>query len=471
MWVALVPSGMDWLDAEIGGVPAAGVVAALGQAGSGKTSLALGFAMAQLRRHGRVCYLTSETPEAVLEAARGMLELDLRQYIANGTLTLLSFAPFFVNKVRSLSSVDQPLAELKELFEERRIEHVVFDTLDPMLGWIDAAHAKASVRHMLGQIQSWGRAVFCTMGSTAPAAFELARLVSGSFELTEGKIIVRQAGWCNVYDIEAPLHFVQGRGLVVRANAGRQPAKKSLAQSDNSLIAAAGMIPDSSPRPDVDRRNDAGPPSMTSGGHVPWTSLIGDANKILGPQAVIVASEELFTPQARQAPAPQPSVAPHTHDPSTPRMGASAPPPPVANPSRPPAGFAPAAHGPFQTPPSLMGRADQIHGHSPRDPRDEGHTMVEGRSDPGRLNPQLLATAPYNPDLRQTLRRDPVEEQPPSSRTLITPPRDDDDETHALGHDAPTNIFPPVMDPANKPRPAAGSPVTPPRPSGGPRRR
>ncbi len=97
--------------------------------------------------------------------------------------------------------------------------------------------------------------------------------------------------------------------------------------------------------------------------------------------------------------------------------------------------------------------------------------MVEGRSDPGRLNPQLLATAPYNPDLRQTLRRDPVEEQPPSSRTLITPPRDDDDETHALGHDAPTNIFPPVMDPANKPRPAAGSPVTPPRPSGGPRRR
>ncbi len=302
MWVALVPSGMDWLDTEIGGLPAAGVVAAIGPAGTGKTSLALGFALAQLRRQQSVCYLTSETPEAVLETCRGMMEQDLRPHIASGHLTLLSFSPFFVNKVRSLNSNDPPLAELQELVGERRIQHIVIDTLDPMLSWIDGANAKAFVRTMLGQIQTWGRSVMCTMTGNAPAAAELARTASGSFELAEEKLIVRHAGWCNVYDIEAPLAFVQGRGLVVRANAGRgKPAAKA-AMSDMSLIAAAPLLPDSERKPNLGATGNTG-----AGEHKPWMSLIGDANKLLGAQAAAVLIKDqprVSTPQQSHAPPP-----------------------------------------------------------------------------------------------------------------------------------------------------------------------
>jgi KaiC/GvpD/RAD55 family RecA-like ATPase len=220
VWVVLIPSGVPWLDAEIGGLPAKGVVAALGSSGAGKTSLALGFTVNALAR-GRTCFVTSDTPEAVIETSRTMLELDLRPSIAGGALCLVAFAPFFTHKVKSLHSVDAPFAELKGLLAERRIEHVVFDTIDPLLTWIDPAIATAVVRNMMGQMRSWGVSVLCTTSGAAPACAELARTASGSVELRPGKIRVDHAGWCNVYGAEAPCDFVQGRGFVVRGPTAR----------------------------------------------------------------------------------------------------------------------------------------------------------------------------------------------------------------------------------------------------------
>jgi len=505
---------MDWLDAEIGGVPAAGVVAALGQAGSGKTSLALGFTMAQLKRSQRVCYLTSETPEAVLETARGMLELDLRQYIANGALSLLSFAPFFVNKVRSLNSVDPPLAELKEYFDERHIEHVVFDTLDPMLGWIEAANAKGSVRHMLGQIQSWGRAVLCTMSGTAPAVGEFARLVSGSLELVENKLVVRQAGWCNVYDIEAPLQFVQGRGLIVRKDAGRQPAKKSPHMSDMSLVAAAPML-DSERRPNVGGSGGNQGPGPAAVNHAPWMSLIGDANKIIGPQAVILASADLFaqqTPPVNPPPPPQQSQPPAPNPllqrtmPTNATGGGSSPPAGIPLPQ--PGSLAPVPSREPSTPrlPSnhSSSGAAQVLPTGPHpiamvdayDPTDDGVTRIANsppqaaqaqgkpRDDlratvnnsalplpPASLDWNAAATNKYQPNYAKQSSTD-LDAVPSSSKTIVSPPRKGNGGSDDLMvSEDPTNVMPGASQvpppPAAAPRPAAGSPAGPPRPVSG----
>jgi KaiC/GvpD/RAD55 family RecA-like ATPase len=240
MQIALVPSGVGWLDAEIGGFPAPGIVAALGRPGTGKTNLALGFARAQLERSGRVCYLTSETPEAVIETCRGALDFDVRPHIARGMLTLLSFAPFFVNKTRSLSSVDAPLGELGTLLEERGIAHVVVDTLDPMLAWIEATNAKVEVRRVLGQMQAWGRAVVCTVTGESAAALELARSASGSLELGDKRLVVRQAGWCNIYDLEGSTELVQGRGLVARSMRAPKAAPGGAGEW-TSLIGSSGI--------------------------------------------------------------------------------------------------------------------------------------------------------------------------------------------------------------------------------------
>jgi KaiC/GvpD/RAD55 family RecA-like ATPase len=213
MRLVLLPSGIDWLDGAVGGFPNLGLLCVTGAAGTGKTTLALGYARAAAW-HGKTCFLTSETPDAVLDTARAMLDWDMRPAIVGGDLTMLSYAPFFVNKVRSLSSVDAPLAELKELTLDRQIRQVIFDAFDPLLEWIEVASAKPTVRGIVGSVQSWGVSVLCTTRGTLPAASELARCAGGSIELRPGEIELHHAGWCNVANRKASLELVKGRGCV-----------------------------------------------------------------------------------------------------------------------------------------------------------------------------------------------------------------------------------------------------------------
>jgi KaiC/GvpD/RAD55 family RecA-like ATPase len=234
MWDVLNPSGVAWSDGEVGGLPAQGVVTALGSAGAGKTCLALVVTLSALAR-GRTCFLTSESPEAVIETSRTILDLDLQPSIADGTLTLVSFAPFFANKLKSLHSVDAPLTELGQLLAQHQIEHVVFDTIDPLLTWIDPATTAADVRKIMGQMRSWGVSVLCTTSGTNPACGEFARTATGSLELTGGNIRVdRAGGWDGA---EAPLELVQHRRLRrSRTNRARLRCKAALRSAQRDEV-------------------------------------------------------------------------------------------------------------------------------------------------------------------------------------------------------------------------------------------
>ncbi|MBX3200951.1 MAG: AAA family ATPase [Labilithrix sp.] len=236
MRVVLIPSGLSWIDAEIGGFPSAGVVAVVGEVGAGKTSLALGFALTSLAR-GPTCFLTNDSPEAVLEISSRLFEHDLRPHLTSGRLSILEFAPYFGNKVRSLASVDGPLAELERLVVERQVRHVVFDTFDPMFRWVDPASATATARSIMGTLQRWGVAVLCTMGGAASPLSEFARLSAGCLQLAQGELFVHHAGWCNVQGKGAPVQLVQGRGLVVRpSERGDLDAEREGDEPCSSLI-------------------------------------------------------------------------------------------------------------------------------------------------------------------------------------------------------------------------------------------
>lgn len=406
MSVVLVPSGLAWLDAEIGGFPSAGVVAVAGEAGTGKSSLALGFALAALKR-GPTCFLTSDTPDAVLETSGTMLEHDLRYDIAAGRLSLLAFTPFFVNKVRSLNSVEAPLAELGEYFAERRIQHVIFDTLDPMLSWIDDAVATATVRTIVGQMQSWGITLLCTTSGTSAAALELARTAGGSLELSTGKLKVKQAGWCNVYGIEASVQFLQGRGLAAQS-------KKPDARSEERPVDSIAMPVQgaASPKPSAAQAHlwtsmlgtaPKPPGAAAPAKSHPWTSLIGDPNKPRG-------GAPIESPVIIVAPEPAPQHAPPVQH--APPAAHHAPPP--AHHAPPPAQHAPPAAR--QAHPAARAATQaypaQMMGNPHAAPRGRGLPALDNRRDRDEPPPSDMPTM-ISPSLADD------EEQAPNSHTVI----------------------------------------------------
>lgn len=310
VWSALVPSGTPWLDTELGGFPATSVLALQAGSGAGKTSFALANALAALRR-GPVCMVTNEAPETVLETALGAFEVDLKPAIRNGAFSILSFAPFFVNKVRSLNSVEAPLAELGEYLREKQIRHVVIDTLDPALSWIEAANAKLSVRVIMAQLRGWNMGVFCTLGADTPVTAEFARTASGSLELTRrdaldsdvsqagSRLLVKHAGWCNVYGAEARVNLVQGRGFVVNP---RAPTRQRSSADHGNVVPHA--------RPEAPKE-----PLFPTGQEAGAFTLIGDPRERDAAPGTLVVSQPVHAahspPQGSSVPpvrSPYPSA-------------------------------------------------------------------------------------------------------------------------------------------------------------------
>lgn len=279
MWTALVPCGIAWLDAELGGFPARGVIAVQSRSGGGKTAFALANTLAALSR-GPACLVTSEAPETVLETAQSVFEVDLRPAIRNGMFSVLSFAPFFVNKVRSMNSVEAPMLELGEYLKERRATHVVLDTLDPALSWMEPATAKLGVRALMELLRSWQTSVLCTVGTTSPVATEFVRTASGSIELIDdravdaaagqpaNRLIVRHAGWCNVYGTEGTLQLVQGRGFVA-SRAALRTASATTGSPATSTNSPRGKQSDAFTLIGDPRAAPSGPPGRPVPAHEP----------------------------------------------------------------------------------------------------------------------------------------------------------------------------------------------------------
>jgi KaiC/GvpD/RAD55 family RecA-like ATPase len=223
MRIELCQSGLEWIDGNLGGLPARQPALVVGPSRSGKTCFAATFAVASLA-HNPTCVVTTDAPESFLEFAEHYLERDLRPSLRDGTLTILRVGPHFESKVRAYGSAERPLDELRKVLIERRIESVVFDTLDPLLAWVDEANAKNHVRQLLLGLNALGATTVCTaVAAEAPAVRELAANVSGVFELrvqgTMNSLRVRSASWCRISDLQMRTEFVQRRGIVAVGDA------------------------------------------------------------------------------------------------------------------------------------------------------------------------------------------------------------------------------------------------------------
>jgi KaiC/GvpD/RAD55 family RecA-like ATPase len=306
MRIELCPSGVDWIDGTLGGIARGLPTLVTGAARAGKTCLALSFVLGALRR-GSTCFVTTDVPESVLDLATSFFDHDLRDDIRAGRLTLLSASTFLESKVRSLGSAERPLAELRSLVQERSIEWLAIDGVDPLLFAVDRANAKPFVREIVTSLQQMGTTTICTArsesGAGAIALDELRASVCGSFEVeaSGGRRLlrVRSASWCAAEGESVEFDLVQGRGFVTR------DAPVSLRPR---ALSGGAVRSDVAPEPAPKGRR----PQTLLGGSRPrlpdeldrTMPLDGSAPMPMSPQDVVIRTAAQASTQPAQPPTP-----------------------------------------------------------------------------------------------------------------------------------------------------------------------
>lgn len=224
MNVQLVRSGVAPIDAHLGGIAAGEITLVTGRARSGKTCFALSYACAALERGEAVLFVTSDSPETLLDHAQRYMVLDLKPYLRSRKLTLLSFGASFQNKIRSLGDAAPPLVELGRVVAERGVRHVVMDTIDPILAAVDLAGLKPFVQGLVEGIRRMGATCLCTSVARGNDALrlgveELSFSAGASFELFEDEdhrrtLLIHRTGWKSQGGAHLPIELARGRGIV-----------------------------------------------------------------------------------------------------------------------------------------------------------------------------------------------------------------------------------------------------------------
>ena len=259
MRIELCPLGIEWIDALTGGIPRGQTSLVLGGPKSGRSSLALGFVIQSLER-GNVCYVTSESPESVIQHGDRWLARDFRPDIQLGKLSVLSFAPFLESKLKSLASPEAPLAELATYLQSKQADFLVIDTVDAFLSWAGQADIKRVVQSLLLGLRKTAATVLLTISPSAPGLEHLASDVSGVIELAfegQGRALrVALASWCRIDGTPVPFELVQRKGIRVVGDAAQSVAKRAVAGTDVINVADLSRVLDSLPPMKMSRNSD-----------------------------------------------------------------------------------------------------------------------------------------------------------------------------------------------------------------------
>lgn len=187
-----LPAGIPAIDSTVGGILPGQLTLLAGDAGAGKTWLALSFACAALARDEPVHFVTASSPGELCAQASRFLGRELVAHLRRGRLTVQTLRPGAT--LRS--------AELASLLAARGLRHVVLDPIDALV--VGASLSDSVDRALLlDELTAAGVTCFCTTrtcdGQRSPAAKQAAARASAQFELvrtgTERALWVREAPW------------------------------------------------------------------------------------------------------------------------------------------------------------------------------------------------------------------------------------------------------------------------------------
>ena len=128
----IIPSGLALLDDWIGGVRDDGTHLLTGGSGSGKSTIALHFADAALRRGEPVAMLVNARVDDVRTHAR-YVGVNLEAPLRDGRLFLLRYRLDFVHRAAHAVSPEQVVGDLARLVAPHSPARIIIDTVSPFV--------------------------------------------------------------------------------------------------------------------------------------------------------------------------------------------------------------------------------------------------------------------------------------------------------------------------------------------------
>jgi len=152
---SVVRTGAGLIDSIAGGLPAQGNHLAYGDAGTGKSSLALFFLDWGLKQGESVLLVTRRIGQDVLNHADA-LSLTLRPALRSGKLLLMEYTPDIVERATRVKEFSQILDEFAALVRGRKITRIVFDPLTPLIQGLNVSEAAFRARSLVERLGAYG---------------------------------------------------------------------------------------------------------------------------------------------------------------------------------------------------------------------------------------------------------------------------------------------------------------------------
>ncbi len=157
--------GLDFIDAETGGLIRDKLYLLHGPASPWKTAIALHFIHEGLRNDQRGVYITSQDPDAVLLQAE-RFGINLRHYVRSERLVLLTYHPRISQHLESRNGFGPVLAELTALVGPERVDRIVFDPVVPLIEQTNRAAILPATRLLIEGLQSLEATILCIVDDT-----------------------------------------------------------------------------------------------------------------------------------------------------------------------------------------------------------------------------------------------------------------------------------------------------------------
>ena len=219
-----VSTGMPSLDKLIdgGGYAKGSTVLASGTAGTGKTSLAMSFAISQCKSGSRCLFLSYEESPGQLIRNMKSIGFKLEPLIEKGILRIVSTRPSFVGLESHLFSLYQTIESFKPTT-------VIIDPLTSLLGQGSPFEIKSMLTRMIDVLKSKGITGFFTSLVSSNAQNETGGEI-GVSSLIDTWIVVRELEESGGMKRTRGLFIVKSRGM------GHSSDVHKLIMSDDGII-------------------------------------------------------------------------------------------------------------------------------------------------------------------------------------------------------------------------------------------